>query len=340
MTRLISLVIPVHNGGEHLREALDSVRAQTWQTWECVCVDDASVDASQAILADFCRGDARFRFVCQRNTGICGARNRGLDTLRGDAFMHMDQDDLLVPFVLSAMVEARERSGLPLVFGRMRDFVGDEPPLFPPASTAGRRLDRAAVRAELMGVLRNTGRPGMNFPAWNKLYDRATFGDIRFLPERYGDDTYYTPRVCLSTPGAFLLDATTYFWRTGHVSGSSGTCNAAWIRGYTRALKAALALDPDPAYHACWRGMARWVLHYVFYTWVATGRVAHNPEVARLLRKEVASLLATPLPITFRWRLRLWALRFGLWRTARLLFGHASPPPRYAVSGLNVATRP
>lgn len=335
MTRLVSLIIPVHNGGEDLREALESVRAQTWLAWECLCVDDASTDASQDLLADFCRGNARFRLICQRNTGICGARNRGLDALRGDAFMHMDQDDLLAPFALSAMVEARERSGLPLVCGRMLPFEGDRPPAFPPASAEGRVLDRVDVRAELMGVMRNAGRPGMNFPSWNKLYDRPTFGDIRFLSERYGDDTYYTPRVCLSAPGAFLLDATTYLWRTGHVSGSSGTCNAAWIRGYTRALKAALALDPDPAYHACWRGMARWMLHYIFYAWIVTGHVRRDPEVARLLREEVATLLATPLPITFRWRLRLWALRFGLWRTARLLFGHGRPSPRYAVPGLN-----
>lgn len=331
MTRLISLIIPVYNGGRHFRAALESVRAQTWRAWECVCVDDASTDASQALLADVCRGDARFRCVCQRNSGICGARNRGLDALRGDAFMHMDQDDLLAPFTLEAMAEARDRSGLPLILGRMRAFSGETPPALPPADGKGRALDRAAVRTELLNAVRGRNALGMNFPSWNKLYDRGAFGDIRFLPERYGDDTYYTPRVCLSAPGAWLLEATTYCWRTGHVSGSSGTCTAAWVRGYTRAFKAALALDPAPEYHAAWRGMVRWMLHYAFYTYVATGRVAREPEIARLFREEVATLLDSPLPVTFRWRLRLWVLRLGLWRTARLLFGHKRPPKRYAV---------
>ena len=52
MTPKISIVMPVYNVEKYLRECLDSVRAQTFTDWECICVDDGSTDASAAILAE------------------------------------------------------------------------------------------------------------------------------------------------------------------------------------------------------------------------------------------------------------------------------------------------
>ena len=55
------------------------------------------------------RADDRFRVICQRNGGICAGRNRALGAVNGEAFMHVDQDDLLLPRALEALWTGRER---------------------------------------------------------------------------------------------------------------------------------------------------------------------------------------------------------------------------------------
>ena len=66
MTQLFAFKIPVYNVKKYLRECLDSVRAQTYTDWECICVDDGSTDASPAILDEYaakglCHEDSKGR---------------------------------------------------------------------------------------------------------------------------------------------------------------------------------------------------------------------------------------------------------------------------------------
>ncbi|HEV2459378.1 MAG TPA: glycosyltransferase, partial [Ktedonobacterales bacterium] len=59
---LISIVLPVCNGARYLAESIESVRRQTYPTWELIVVDDASTDdETPQIIAEFCARDGRIR---------------------------------------------------------------------------------------------------------------------------------------------------------------------------------------------------------------------------------------------------------------------------------------
>ncbi len=58
-----SIIIPVYNVAQYLRECLDSVLAQTFTDWEAICVDDGSNDGSGAILDEYAAKDKRFRVI-------------------------------------------------------------------------------------------------------------------------------------------------------------------------------------------------------------------------------------------------------------------------------------
>ena len=75
----ISVVVPVYNAERHVGRTLDSVQAQTFGDWECVCVDDGSTDGSGAILDEYAAKDSRFRVIHQKNGGEGAARNAGMD---------------------------------------------------------------------------------------------------------------------------------------------------------------------------------------------------------------------------------------------------------------------
>lgn len=92
-----SVIVPVYNVAPYLEECLDSVLAQTFTDWECLCTDDGSKDGSDRILDAYARRDPRFRIVHQPNAGVSAARNRALNRAHGRYVTFVDADDLIAP---------------------------------------------------------------------------------------------------------------------------------------------------------------------------------------------------------------------------------------------------
>ncbi|MBP0574419.1 glycosyltransferase family 2 protein, partial [Mycobacterium tuberculosis] len=91
-------VIPCYNGAAFVEKAVRSVLAQTYRALECIVVDDASTDASPAILAGLAAADARVRVLRQpQNGGAARARNAGFDAATGDWVTVLDADDQYAP---------------------------------------------------------------------------------------------------------------------------------------------------------------------------------------------------------------------------------------------------
>ncbi len=93
----VSVVMPIYNGQDYLREAIGSVLAQTHHDFELVTINDGSTDDSPAILAEFAAADRRIRVVSQPNGGGARARNRALQEARADWIINLDHDDIMLP---------------------------------------------------------------------------------------------------------------------------------------------------------------------------------------------------------------------------------------------------
>lgn len=102
----ISVIVPVYNTARYLARCLDSIAAQTFTDWECICVDDGSTDESGAMLDAYARRDARFRVIHQENGGVSRARNAGLDAARGEWIAFVDSDDWVEPEMLEILYNA------------------------------------------------------------------------------------------------------------------------------------------------------------------------------------------------------------------------------------------
>lgn len=94
---LVSLVLPTYNVGEFLAPCLDSVLAQTYKNLEIIIVDDGSTDQSGVIADAYAAKDDRFVVIHQKNAGVCAARNKGIDSAKGDYISFVDPDDILKP---------------------------------------------------------------------------------------------------------------------------------------------------------------------------------------------------------------------------------------------------
>lgn len=110
---LISVIVNCFNGSEYLREALDSIYAQTFDDWEIVFWDNASVDESANIAREY---DARLRyFRSEINTPLGEARNAALAVAEGEYVAFLDTDDVWLPSKLEkqvAMFKGNDHLGL------------------------------------------------------------------------------------------------------------------------------------------------------------------------------------------------------------------------------------
>ncbi len=104
MTSFFSIIIPVYNVAPYLRECLDSVLAQTFTDWECICVDDGSTDGSGEILDEYAAKDKRFVVVHKANAGVSEARNSALRMAKGEWIWFVDSDDRIKSNALERFV--------------------------------------------------------------------------------------------------------------------------------------------------------------------------------------------------------------------------------------------
>ncbi len=123
---LVSIIIPVYNMEEFLRETLDSVLATTYPQLEVVLVDDGSKDSSLLIAQEYEAKDSRLRVLTQPNSGACTARNHAVRESKGEYILPVDGDNLISSDFVSLAVEELLKDAEVKVVTPRANFIGDK----------------------------------------------------------------------------------------------------------------------------------------------------------------------------------------------------------------------
>lgn len=102
----VSILVPVYNASQYLRECLDSIKKQTLSNIEVICVNDGSTDDSLAILQEYAREDNRIKIISQENGGYGAAMNHALDNAQGEYIGIVEPDDYISPIMYEALYAA------------------------------------------------------------------------------------------------------------------------------------------------------------------------------------------------------------------------------------------
>lgn len=122
---LVSVLLPVYNGGAYLKKALDSLLSQTFENFEILAINDGSTDESASILNAI--NDPRLFVYHQNNMGLAATLNRGLSLARGALVARQDQDDLSRPERLGKQVSHLQSNHDCILLGTAAEiWVGDE----------------------------------------------------------------------------------------------------------------------------------------------------------------------------------------------------------------------
>ena len=190
----LSFILPIYKVEAYLPRAIESIRAQTFQDWEAILVDDGSPDGCGAICDAAAGKDARFRVIHQSNAGTGAARNAGLDAAQGEYVHFFDPDDYLEPSLAETCLDIAQREQADMViFGFCTELQ----------RTDGSTQRLSSTCPPILGSF-DYPRFQKAFPRmitfhyiWNKLYRRAYLqeNNCRFSTHTLGQDAVFNVRT-------------------------------------------------------------------------------------------------------------------------------------------------
>ena len=128
---LVSVIMPVYNAGEFLRQTLNSVFDQTYQNIEVIAIDDGSTDNSLKILKEYAKRDSRLKVLGNvKNLGVGQSANKALKKAKGNYIARLDADDLIPLDRIEKQVKfLMENSDIVVVGGQVELITEDGLPI-------------------------------------------------------------------------------------------------------------------------------------------------------------------------------------------------------------------
>ena len=215
MHDLISVIIPVYKVEKYLCRCVDSVLEQTYTNMEIILVDDGSPDNCPVMCDEYARQDSRVKVIHQENAGLSGARNAGIDMAQGQWLAFVDSDDYLAADFLERLYQACVDTGSSLSVCRWEYVRGETIPEHGTGET------RVYTGREMLANLYVPD--GAYFVvAWNKLYRKELFEDIRYPLGRIHEDEATTYRIYDKVKKAAYVDRSLYGYFVTPVSITRG----------------------------------------------------------------------------------------------------------------------
>ena len=322
MTPWLSVLIPVYNVQDYLRECVQSVLAQADAGVEILMLDDCSTDGSAQLMQELAQGDARLRCLSHaRNGGLSAARNSLLEQARGDYVWFLDSDDFIEPGAIArlrSIVEAQKPDLVMCDYRMLRERMGLKHRLrgewhkrtFP--GQAGVLLhDRSAL---LQGLFE-----AGHMHTWSKIARRALWGtDLRFPVGRYFEDMSTTPFLALRADSYWYEPQVwvAYRQRAGSILRTPNLDKAQHAASALTGLREAAAGQTlSRAAQFAWA-------HFAARSYIGAARLAARTAVAEPARQLSAfrACFQQVSPLSVPTLMREYLRRGWLWRAARLAY--------------------
>lgn len=167
---LISIVLPIYNVEDYLERCLLSIKDQTLNDFEVLCINDGSTDDSQIIIDKYVAIDSRFKSYQKTNGGLSDARNYGLARSKSELVMFVDSDDHLESSLLKKAYDRLVKDDLDMVvFDFYKVYLEDGHKEIIKNQFLENKIYSLSEYPELLCFVHNA--------AWNKLYKKRLFVD-------------------------------------------------------------------------------------------------------------------------------------------------------------------
>lgn len=206
----VSVIVPVYNVQEYLRQCLDSILVQTFSDIEVIIVDDGSTDQSREICDEYAQKDNRITVIHKKNGGLSDARNAGLDVASSEYISFIDSDDWIHPLFFEKLLAQQERTDADIVACTIHFFSDDH------------KIDEVWPRIEQDYVYQRKEFIENFFPdvkrvimpsVCNKIFKRSIFSSVRFPLGKKYEDAYVQLDIYNNAHKIVVMNTTLYEYR-------------------------------------------------------------------------------------------------------------------------------
>ena len=202
----VSIIVPVYNAEKYLRQAIDSVKTQTFQDWELILVDDGSTDSSNAICHEYADADKRIRLIEKENGGLSSARNAALDIAEGEYIFFLDADDELYDYSITHLFKIARETSADIIIGKPISSAL-KPVAKCPSIEKAEIKDSKNICHDILYQKASTDNG-----AWSKLYRSNLFSNLRFY-KGWFEDLEIFHKLLYRANKIAVTDAVVYFYR-------------------------------------------------------------------------------------------------------------------------------
>jgi glycosyltransferase involved in cell wall biosynthesis len=226
----VSVIVPVYNVVDYLRQAVDSVLNQDLKDLEVILVDDGSTDGSSAICEIYAHQEHRVKVIHKEHGGLSDARNVGMSVATGKYLFFLDADDWLAPSAISTLYNVAEKQHCEIVQGGFyyaySTYLLYDQRWFKNGDTF--LLTKEEAMAALM-----ENRFLKNF-AWGKLYERTLVVQHPFPVGKFFEDSYWQHEVMHGCKTYGVVSTPLYYYRqrANSISGKFSLRNLDLLKGY------------------------------------------------------------------------------------------------------------
>lgn len=215
---MISIIVPIYNVEKYLRACIDSILTQTYKNLEIILVDDGSSDECGNICDEYKEKDHRIIVIHQKNKGLSGARNAGIDIAQGQYIGFIDSDDTIEPEMFEILMKNMKKNGARIsICGRK---IVDE---------VGNIIEPKYIRKKEMvldgksAIIEMNSHMSFDMSACDKLYDISIWEDIRYPEGKLSEDFFVIFRLLDKAQKIVWTPQTLYryFQRNNSISRSS-----------------------------------------------------------------------------------------------------------------------
>lgn len=226
-----SIIVPIYNVGAYLPGCIQSIKAQTYQDYQVILVDDGSKDISKNLCDEYAASDKRVHVIHKENGGLVSARKAGCELASGDYIINIDGDDSVKSDFLEKISYDLDKFSCPdmLVYGYTMTKNGDEKSVLskiPAGSYFGDELSKIRY-----SYLYDPSEKGINsgallFSIWSKAVKREIYCHCQKQVSDgivHGEDLILTFLLlnCINSIG--LSGYTGYEYRTDNVNSIMNT---------------------------------------------------------------------------------------------------------------------
>lgn len=212
----ISVIVPVYNIQDYIRQCIESVLCQTYTSLELILVDDGSTDNSGKICEEYAQRDSRVVIIHKTNGGQSSARNMGIDIARGEWLSFVDGDDWIEPEMYQKMLSVVRPQDDIVCCSHYDVYGSGKYPAAEPDSMITRYTNNQIFN-ELFG-----SNHMIRFEAWNKLFRRTVVNNIRFKEGQLYEEVFFDRFVFSKCRQCVCLNMPFYNYRRNR-DGSTAT---------------------------------------------------------------------------------------------------------------------